>query len=357
MSSGIMPIEHRWNCGFSTPAKKGFEVTSSECFERCWHCPSYLGSGTFRRIRIRDGFEIWITDCCMSRDVCFSFHGTPAAFFFGFYLSGKTSMEFARRAASIEFCENQQYVNYINDPNGLGSVKAREPFRHVSIMFNPQRLGSYFEDDPSELPSPLLDVVKDKTEEDFSYAESITPAMYGALRQIVDCPLSGPARKLFLESRALELVAYQLSGILGQALPQDCNCSGPIHPNDRKQIELAKDCLLRDIENPPSLMALARTAGMSHPKLNRLFRQRYGMTVFQCLREERLRRARDMLEGRGLTVTETAFSIGYDSVSHFSQAYKKRFGVSPGKKIGIEGGEPKSTTVTNQRRGSQTFRA
>ena len=71
---------------------------------------------------------------------------------------------------------------------------------------------------------------------------------------------------------------------------------------------------------------------MSHPKLNRLFRQVYGMTVFQCLRDERLRRAKEMLEGRGLSVTETAFAVGYDSISHFSQTYKKRFGVSPGKR-------------------------
>lgn len=69
---------------------------------------------------------------------------------------------------------------------------------------------------------------------------------------------------------------------------------------------------------------------MSHPKLNCYFKQMYGMTAFQYLKCERFNRARQMLERQGLTVTETAYDVGYDSLSHFSQAYKKQFGISPG---------------------------
>jgi AraC-like DNA-binding protein len=88
--------------------------------------------------------------------------------------------------------------------------------------------------------------------------------------------------------------------------------------------------LVSNLENPPGLAELAGAAGMSHPKLNRCFRRLYGVTVFQYLRNERFNRARRMLEDQGLTVTETAYAVGYDSLSHFSQAYKNYFGVSPG---------------------------
>jgi transcriptional regulator GlxA family with amidase domain len=53
------------------------------------------------------------------------------------------------------------------------------------------------------------------------------------------------------------------------------------------------------------------------------------MTAFECLRKERPDRAREMLEHHGRTVTEAAFTVGYDSISHFSQAYKKHSGMSP----------------------------
>ena len=72
---------------------------------------------------------------------------------------------------------------------------------------------------------------------------------------------------------------------------------------------------------------------MSHPKLNRCFRQVYGMTGFEYLRNERLNRARQMLD-HGLNVTETAYAVGYESISHFSQAFKKQFGASPGSCVG-----------------------
>jgi len=37
-----------------------------------------------------------------------------------------------------------------------------------------------------------------------------------------------------------------------------------------------------------------------------------------------------MPERQGSSVTENAFAVGYDSISRFSQSYKKHFGVSPG---------------------------
>ena len=68
---------------------------------------------------------------------------------------------------------------------------------------------------------------------------------------------------------------------------------------------------------------------MSHTKLNRCFRQLTGMTVFAFLRRERLVRARQMIEDDGFNVTETAYAVGYESISHFSQAYKNTSASSP----------------------------
>ena len=123
---------------------------------------------------------------------------------------------------------------------------------------------------------------------------------------------------------------HDISGPFKLEIKQDI-----IHPTDRRNTEIAKERVIKELENPPSLRELARSVGMSHPKLNRCFRQMYGTTVFQYLRNERLNRAREMLEREGLTVTETAYSVGYDSISHFPQAYKKNFGVSPRTRRGM----------------------
>nr|WP_275889145.1 AraC family transcriptional regulator [Desulfobulbus rhabdoformis] len=108
-----------------------------------------------------------------------------------------------------------------------------------------------------------------------------------------------------------------------------------MHPHDKKQIQGVRDLLINNLDTPPSLKELARSAGMSHPKLNRCFKQVYGMTVFQYLRLERLNKAKNMLQKDGYSVTETALEVGYDSVSHFSQAYKRQFGTSPSSSLKV----------------------
>ena len=102
-----------------------------------------------------------------------------------------------------------------------------------------------------------------------------------------------------------------------------------MHPQDRKMAERARDYLLNNLENTMHLQDLSKIAGMSHTKLNRCFKLLYGMTIFQYLRNERMNWARHLLKDEGMTVTETSYKVGYESISHFSQAYKKRFGISP----------------------------
>lgn len=130
-----------------------------------------------------------------------------------------------------------------------------------------------------------------------------------------------------MESKALELLFLQLDCIGGGTLLCTPRCR--LHPQDKRQTEQAKNYLVSNLETPPCLCELARSAGMSHPKLNRCFKELYGMTAFQYLRYERLNTARAMLEKEGFTVTETAYQVGYESLSHFSQAYKKQFGTLP----------------------------
>ncbi len=94
-------------------------------------------------------------------------------------------------------------------------------------------------------------------------------------------------------------------------------------------VVMAADILRANIETPPRLQELARLVGLSHPRLNRAFRQYFGTTVFGYLRFLRLEEARGLLERSDSNVTETAFSVGYQSLPSFSRAFRAQFGVCP----------------------------
>ena len=76
---------------------------------------------------------------------------------------------------------------------------------------------------------------------------------------------------------------------------------------------------------------VAAAAQMSVRALHYLFRGT-GQTAAAYIWERRLQRCREALEmpaERHRTVTEIAFAAGFSSMSHFSSAFRRRFGVTP----------------------------
>jgi AraC-like DNA-binding protein len=102
-----------------------------------------------------------------------------------------------------------------------------------------------------------------------------------------------------------------------------------IRQSELDRIHQAKEILLQDIENPPSLLELAHRVGLNDYKLKSLFRQVFGTTVFGYLHQQRMQRAHHLLQTSDLTVTEVANLVGYTSLSAFSTAFKKFYRISP----------------------------
>ena len=100
---------------------------------------------------------------------------------------------------------------------------------------------------------------------------------------------------------------------------------------ERIRLGQARDALLADLREPPSLTALAGVARMSERRLNFGFRTLFGSTAFELLRDARLDLARTLLaEVPDVPLKQVAFRIGYADASNFVKAYRRRFGVTPG---------------------------
>jgi AraC-like DNA-binding protein len=161
----------------------------------------------------------------------------------------------------------------------------------------------------------------------FFQTRETTPAMQTVLTQALHCPYRDKTRLLYLESKALELVALTCAqiGVEGKSSP-----SRPmLRPNDIERIHHARDILVDKMDEPPSLLALARQVGLNDFKLKVGFRQVFGATAFGYLHDQRMERARQLLEERRFNVTEVACTVGYANPSHFSAAFKRKFGVNP----------------------------
>ncbi len=319
--------------GLTLSDNTAFAYTEPEPMETCWQCPETIGNGRFHQITIRQGFQIWISDCTFHGDIVGKHIDLPPLLQFTFIESGHFQVKYDGVPKVYEYDGEHQGIYSFNNSSAICRVAGNKPVKSVSIVVYPEFFLAYLNDNTFCLPSPLSCILQSEQQAGLQFNCPLTNRPREILHQITECSFRGIQRKLFLESKALELLFLQLENC--STSDSCCAAACKMHPQDKKQTERARDLLLSNLETPPCLHELARSAGMSHPKLNRCFKQMYGMTAFQCLRHERLYRAKSMLEEEGLSVTETAYLVGYDSLSHFSQAYKKQFGTSPSSSLRV----------------------
>ena len=121
-------------------------------------------------------------------------------------------------------------------------------------------------------------------------------------------------------------LAGLLNDLLVKARPQDLFL--PL-PRDSRAMALATH-LQAAPGDRADLAGLAREAGASLRTLQRLFPAETGLTLEAWRQKARLISAVAALSG-GASVTSAALDCGYDSVSAFITAFKRQFGVTPGR--------------------------
>jgi AraC-like DNA-binding protein len=175
-----------------------------------------------------------------------------------------------------------------------------------------------------QLPPKFAELAADNIETMAMWQVQALPAFLRIAREAKANPYRGAAKQFFLESKALEMFS-ELVTLLDQA-PQPDKTIGE---RELRHLNDIRDSLVARYDNPPSLIELSAEAGMNYKKLNHKFQQAFGATMHGFLREYRLEQGRKMIaDGQG--VKETSNMLGYRHPSAFINAYKRKFGHSPG---------------------------
>ena len=106
--------------------------------------------------------------------------------------------------------------------------------------------------------------------------------------------------------------------------------SRPSSTLDELVFEAARSHLHSNLGRTPKLEQVARVASTNVSRLNQAFKHCVGMTVFEYLREERMKKARELLAETLLEIKSIAWELGFTSGANFTAAFKTRFGLTPG---------------------------
>lgn len=126
----------------------------------------------------------------------------------------------------------------------------------------------------------------------------------------------GAEWELFLCAKIYELFSLLAAGEHVPAAPP-------------QYVERAESYMKANYINPIRVEEIAAMLGVDRRYLCALFKKKTGQSPKQYLMRIRMERARELLSGDGLTVAETAHSVGYEDVFTFSKMFKKYFGYPP----------------------------
>jgi len=150
----------------------------------------------------------------------------------------------------------------------------------------------------------------------------MTPEMQIIVDSLFNIQYEGKTKMMFFRSQITAL----LSHFFGQLASLKTE---KIKSIERAKLNQAKDILLDNLDNPPSLSDISKLIGLNTFKLKKEFKAFFGVPVFKYLQNERLTLAHKLIRNQDSTVQEAAWHVGYDSLSSFSNAFEKKFGYRP----------------------------
>lgn len=272
-------------------------------------------------LELRTGMSLVLSQFDPGKTRSFMFTEKDDLFGFGFHLRGGAHFEvedceFDTRVADVWACAAPRgsTSNFYLPPTG---------FRTVSIRFEPDVANDLF-DEGLGLPTVARDLLKQvRNGSGIAQLASLSGPAVARLESMFSAPYSGVARRFFLESCALGILADQVCGSDRSMRPQ-----GSVRSRHRDKALAARDYLDSHFQDPPTIVELSRIVGTNEFTLKRAFKDVIGTTIFAYVSHRRMERAKLLLQ-QGMSVSSAAQNVGYECVRSFSAAFRRQTGYSP----------------------------
>ena len=285
-----------------------------------------LMKGAFMHRELRRGLVLHVSDAIEER----AFTATsllPEELSCIFFLEGSVDLSIGDRRFALQadrgVARGVAIMNACTE-NFARVSQGRQHLRHLVVSASPEWLHR----DALEAVSDSKGGTRLLRDHLAEYRWTLTPRMVELVRQIFSpSPLIPELRDLYLEGRAVELVAETMAAML-QADRREAG-GNLLTRQDAICLQRAKDFIEAHAAEPLSVEVIAREAGISASGLQRLFRATENRSVFDHVRNVRLERAYAALARGEASVQEASVIAGYTSAANFATAFRRRFDIVP----------------------------
>ncbi len=144
------------------------------------------------------------------------------------------------------------------------------------------------------------------------------------LNDILTCNLQGELYYLYTQAKALELLSLKLI-----KLSKNEKNEIFLDDYDKDAIYKAKEILINNLSNPPSIVTLAKMVHLNEFKLKKGFKQVFNTSPYKLLNQYKMNLAKKLLKENIYNINEIAQIVGYKYPNNFTNAFFKEFKILP----------------------------
>jgi AraC-like DNA-binding protein len=241
-----------------------------------------------------------------------------------FCLKQQGMVAFNMEHCAVNLKDTDSYMVYFkdNEMNVLFDLSVNSEL--ICILISVEYFHSLFSKDDNY----LINFSKFNANKPIIEPKKITPSIKLILNQLITKNVNTKLRSIYIKGKVYELLSYYYS-----ASENSDTESCPYISNEETvgKIKEAKQIIIDNMNNPPSLNELAKQVGLNIKKLKSDFKDFYGAPVFTFLLNYKMDLAKNLLIEHKYNVNEIAAKLGYSSSSHFIAAFKRKFGITPKK--------------------------
>ena len=216
--------------------------------------------------------------------------------------------------ASVFICQHAASSVIPMPPNTL--------FNSVTIAISRPYMRRLFGEIAHPLVASLLEA-----DDNFAFETGISPALIRTASDLLHQPVPESLERPYYKLKCEELLCYTVALLL----QRDAVPMSKVHLDDLKAVYALKLQLQSHLGEAPDIASLARDAGMSQPKLRKLFKQTFGKGIFDYYQSMRMQQAARLLQEKHLTVSEVGYQLGFTNLSHFARVFEQHIGLKPKK--------------------------
>ncbi len=198
--------------------------------------------------------------------------------------------------------------------------------RVLDIEFTVDYFKKLFQDDFSAMGAFGTAILDERPELIDDRSLPVTGRMKSIIQEILDCPFENHLKKLYVESKAIELLLLQLDQFSKCTQTKE---TFKLRNDDRDRLHQLKEMIEQNPNAQHSLKELAQLVGINEFKLKKGFKTLFGHTVFGYINQVRLEQAKQLLGDPRLNINEISYLTGYKYPQHFTNAFKKQYGYLP----------------------------